>query len=1272
MNILYLYRNSASKQSLIIAATVLLLLSLVSSFYFRINPSTSYEEKKLEQYIHKQQNDFNSLLKDTSLLRKLVQQTESLEELQKLTKKNYGIFLYVETLSGPSLFFWNNQSVIPSEKALQLPDGEHFQRLSNGYYLILKENLRFPGMSNNIQAFALIPILYQFEHRSEYLLTHFAHDKDAINKVDYSEARTPFVIHSLKGKPLFYIKGKTYMPIAAIDSITLTLRIFALILLLLFLHLEAETIVRKKGPVKGVLFLVTALISIRAFLFLFPSIFYFRQFQLFDPQIYSANWLNPSLGDLLFNAIVFCWIVLFTWYKKGPGRQVPAFFKEPWSYIVGGLCLWVLILSTFLLADIVRSLVADSSISFNVTFFFTLTIYTAVGFIVLALLSLSYYYFTRLLFQLILPAFAKRQILIYFIIVAVGLFNLTFHSGNSIVLFHIPVLLWLVIYTFLLSQEQSIINRFRATTAGMLFWIFVFSVSLSVVILSENQKKELKTQKNFAEKQNELTDPSQERTLSIALNYLDKEFFAKNYYRFLNPTSNRFLRDSIIKENMFAGYRRAYNTELFVFDSLYHGLNNTDPSTFSELNSIFTIRSKPTGIPDLYYHEPSFDKITYITRRIVEDSTGIKGTVFIVSSPVKYGSENLTPELFRQVNKRDIESEYYPFAVYNNKGILISASSKYPFPTVLTYKEIPKKEYETRVNGDYDELWYKATNNKVVVTAKKRDTFLESITLFSYFFCAFLIMVASLQLVVLLLRATYGWNLLNAFSELSIRSQVHGTVIFISVLSFLIIGVATISFFITRYNRNNIDKLSETSGIMVKEMQRRMSEQGSIDDISNIYDSASKANLKKLVEEVANIHNREVNVYDVQGNLQVYSNAEVYQRGVLSTKIHPIAYYHLNRLRQVHYVQKESMSSLEYLSIYTPVRNDSGHAYAYLNIPYFTTGQELQQEISNFLVTIINLNAFIFLIAGVIALFITNRITRSFSVIGNKMREITLGKANEEIVWTKKDEIGELVKHYNKMVHKLEESAAALAKSEREGAWREMARQVAHEIKNPLTPMKLSIQYLQKAINNNQPNINELTTRVANTLVEQIDHLSKIAADFSRFANIGNRNIEQFDLHHVLESLMDLYKTNPKVKITWNKLEGEVQLNADRTHINRLFTNLLTNAVESCAQKDHCKIIISEVSRDNAILVSVIDNGEGIPFEMHQRIFTPNFTTKSSGTGLGLAMCKGIVEQAGGEIWFETEEGKGTTFFVQLPAKLKIETSIVNNHGSYVDEPDNI
>jgi two-component system, NtrC family, nitrogen regulation sensor histidine kinase NtrY len=485
--------------------------------------------------------------------------------------------------------------------------------------------------------------------------------------------------------------------------------------------------------------------------------------------------------------------------------------------------------------------------------------------------------------------------------------------------------------------------------------------------------------------------------------------------------------------------------------------------------------------------------------------------------------------------------------------------------------------------------------------------------------------------------------------RLNIRSQVHGTIIFISLLSFIIIGAATISFFIQRYKTNNSDKLSRTMSIVVKEMKKNIGERQVFDDALTIYDSAANLKMQKLADEIADIHNVDVNVFDTLGNLQVSSDADVYTKGIFSRKMHPLAFYNLDRLHHIEHTQQEEIGNFSYPNIYAPVRNTEGVVYCYVNVPFFNTQNDLNREISNFLVTIINLNAFIFLIAGIIALFITNRITNSFSLIGEKMREVNLGKRNEEIDWKREDEIGELVVEYNKMVSKLGESAAALAKSEREGAWREMARQVAHEIKNPLTPMKLSIQYLQKAIDNNQSNVKELTANVAATLVEQIDHLAKIAADFSQFANIGNTNTTKFDLHEIINSLKALYLPYHNVEFKWNAVGRPVMINADKTQMNRLFTNLFQNAVEAAEDEQASTITVSEMLSETGVLISVSDNGMGILPEMQPKIFAPNFTTKSSGTGLGLAMCKSIVEQAHGKIWFETQIGKGTIFFVELP-----------------------
>jgi len=1238
------------RRSLLITAVILFLFSVFFHQYFTRKTSLNREQEHIESYLHNQQKDFNAFLKDTQQLQGLVLKTEPLDVFKKIQEKNYGIFIYAETIfSDYEMVFWNSQLVVPQKVNFHSADGEYFQHLSNGDYLTVKKTISLPGMTNRLQVYAMMPVKFRYFIETDYMHQRFAFSNERNNLLQIVQTPTVYPVKTITGKVIFYLDKKAGHIETDKDSVSIAFRISAIILLLMFFHFTAERMVKSNGAWKGVGLLTSLLILFRVLLYIFPSIMDLRQFELFDPTIYGSNMVLRSLGDLLINALLFCWVVLFAWSKLGNSH--PLFiYKTKWKWVLGFASLFFLIVSTFTLAEVIRSLVADSKISFDVTNFFSLDIYSVVGFVVLASLSLGYYYFTQLLYHFIFPVFEKRAILIYFSLAVIGLVYLTIRLGDPKIQFYVPVLLWLVIYTWLISQKGFVINRFRVNIAGILFWIFVFSLSISAIILVQNKSKEWQTRKATAEKISMENDPTNEKQISIALTYLDNEYLQKNFYRFRNEASSRFIRDSILNFS-FTGYINKYKTKIYVFDEQHNALFNDDPTSYETLINILNVQARPTNVPDLFYYETSYEQFTYITQRQITDTVNNKvlGSIFIISTPKSYGSDALSPELFRQMKQTDPESSpIYSIAVYNNKS-LASPSNKYPFPTYLNDNEIPKTEFSLKSNGGYDELWYRGGNDKIVVVARKKDSLIETITLFSYIFCAFLFMVSMFQLASLILNTINDRTKLKNLWQMNIRTQVHSTIIFVSVLSFTIIGIATISFFIVRYNRNNSEKLSRTMRIMVSEMQEKVNKYGSLEELVKMYDSVSNDDLQSLIEEVAQIHDVDVNLYNRQGNLVLTSTDNIYRKGVLSTKMNPEAYYHLNRLRQIRHIQEENVASLTYLSIYAPVRNQNGEAVAYLNIPYFTSIRDLDQEISNFLVTIINLNAFIFLIAGVIALFITNRITRSFSVISDKMKEVNLGQTNEEIIWNRDDEIGVLVKEYNKMVKKLEESAFALAKSEREGAWREMARQVAHEIKNPLTPMKLSIQYLQKAVDNKQDNIKELTSNVAGTLVEQIDHLSKIAADFAQFANIGNTKMEKIDLNDVINSLKDLYKSNPEINISWQPANEKAYVNADRTQMNRLFTNLLTNAVDACQEKNTCWIRITESIKNGTVEISIADNGEGILPEMQNKIFTPNFTTKSSGTGLGLAMCKSIVEQTHGKIWFETSIGEGTTFHVSLP-----------------------
>jgi signal transduction histidine kinase len=1233
---------------LILAGIVLFFAAYLINIYLSGNSTTLILRNSIESFLQEREADFQKLLKDENEIRRLSDKNYSRADLDDLMDKQYGILIYERNHPfSEHLTFWSDQSSVLPDSMLLKPDGNYFVNLSNGQFEIVKYSFS-QVVPYPLTVIALIPVRWQYYISPENLKPEFVGFSSAENRVRISLSPTHFPVKNLDGETLFYLQ-KTESYHAAKYSLLLLLVVFtAVLVLLVIIHNMAHAIAEKYGRIAGTLFLVITVLLFRTIIYNFPEILHLRQYELFDPTIYSSNFVLRSLGDLLINALLFCWIVLFI--RQEMGEYVFPLFKSLWKrWLMIACTMGLLVTITFLFADIVQSLVADARISFNVTNLFSLTIYSVVSFIILAALALSYFFFTQILLRLVRGFIEGNALLIFILVATIGLSFLTFHSETAVVELDIYVLIWLLCYLWLMMRNLFSGLHYQLNVSEILFWLFIFSSSISVIIIFENRKIELEQRKRFADRLAEQIDPSSEKLVSMSLIYYDNDFLLREFDLFRNPVENHFMKDSLINNN-FSAYLSKYDTKIYTYDSSEKPLYNQVPVSFDTLNTVFKLQGKPTTIPDLMYYEKSYDKFSYIFKKIIQDTAGrIRGYLFVQAEPRSYKSDGLVPRLTQQ--RKEFLPEYstsYSYAIYSNNE-LVTYYNNYPFPTQLSDSLIPKKDFFQKKNNGYDELWHSISDDKVIVIAKKDNLLIEAITLFSYLFSAFLILVALFWFSSVLIQTGLHWQKLKEYLQLNIRSQIHTTIIFVSLFLFLVIGVSTIFFLINRYNRNNQDRLSASLKVMAGEIESRLVGYAGADPVINPILTVPRDELEKMINNTAEIHNADINLYDLNGNLIVSSNPFIYTKGILSEQMNPLAYFYMNRLNSVEFFNQEKMGGITFQSIYCPIRIDKGHASAYLNIPSFNTEDELNDEISRFLVTIMNLNVFIFLIAGTIALFLTNRITSSFTLISEKMRQVNLSKTNEAIEWKKNDEIGGLIKEYNRMVAQLEESAAALAKSEREGAWREMARQVAHEIKNPLTPMKLSIQYLQKANNSDAGNVKELTANVAKTLVEQIDHLSKIAADFSQFANIGNPRKEIFDLHEMLSSLVSLYEIMENLLFKWVPVREKILVYADKTQLNRLFTNLLQNAFEACHEKEKCVISVSEELIGDRILIKIRDNGEGIPEQMQSKIFIPNFTTKSSGTGLGLAMSKTIVEQAKGKIWFETSVNSGTTFFVELP-----------------------
>jgi nitrogen fixation/metabolism regulation signal transduction histidine kinase len=281
-----------------------------------------------------------------------------------------------------------------------------------------------------------------------------------------------------------------------------------------------------------------------------------------------------------------------------------------------------------------------------------------------------------------------------------------------------------------------------------------------------------------------------------------------------------------------------------------------------------------------------------------------------------------------------------------------------------------------------------------------------------------------------------------------------------------------------------------------------------------------------------------------------------------------------------------------------------------------------------------------------IAVFISNKIAAPLKFIQESFKKTRLNAKSNLISWNKNDEIGALVNEYNRMLMALQKSAEGLAKSERESAWREMAKQVAHEIKNPLTPMKLGIQHMLRVIDSNQESREEVIKKISSGLIEQIDNLSNIASAFSDFAKMPQAEYEEITIHDLIKNTIVLFKQSDNIKIE-NRIDTLLpSVIGDKNQIIRIFNNLFRNAIQSMEAVEDPLIIIDVTKDKEFLILSIKDNGNGIPEELKDKIFVPYFTTKSSGTGLGLAIVKNMMLGMQGDIRFESEENKGTTFFL--------------------------
>lgn len=401
------------------------------------------------------------------------------------------------------------------------------------------------------------------------------------------------------------------------------------------------------------------------------------------------------------------------------------------------------------------------------------------------------------------------------------------------------------------------------------------------------------------------------------------------------------------------------------------------------------------------------------------------------------------------------------------------------------------------------------------------------------------------------------------------------------------------------------------------------------------------------IRNASNLLSTDINVYDLRGQLVSTSRPKFYQVELTSRYMNPAAYRVLKTNRQSELILREQVGQLPYLSGYTTLRDDKGRVVGFLNLPWLARHGLLESQVRSFAAYLANL--YVILMLGIIVggLFITRTLTNPLKLLKQKMDQTNLGMPYEQLEWHSRDEIGAIIGSYNQMLQKLESQEKKLARTERELAWREMARQVAHEIKNPLTPMKLSIQHLMRMLQRGGREADPSLQKVTGTLLAQIDSLNSIASSFSTFATMPQDRHSLVELQTVVNQAVELYYDAEEAELSFEVPETPVYVLGDRDQLTRILINLIRNALQAMTLRGRIHLRLYEEGTRATIVVS--DTGKGIPIAIQSRIFEPNFSTKNSGMGLGLAITKRLVENMDGTITFESEVGVGTTFYIRFP-----------------------
>ncbi|WP_400193880.1 ATP-binding protein [Hymenobacter sp. B81] len=1158
---------------------------------------------------------------------------------QALQDCSYPTFVY----RGEQLLYWSDHTMRPEPENVAQAFQTRLVEMRFGYYLALRQPV------GPYVILTYIPLERRYGISNRYLREGSEHALfRGLSVRPLAAGRRAGLpqLHSADGQPLFYLDNLQPDPVGG-KYVPLALVLLGLLLSVVgWLRLARRQFAHGQ-PLLGVLAVVLPLTLFRAVLLYFGLPFAFIELPLFDPRVFAASWVSPSLGDLLINGILLltvAWYGLLLFRRYGVVRYIRR-LRQPRHWLAVGSAAVVLFYGLLvLLYEFYLSCVSNSQLVLDVTQNTQFSGFKLLLCLAIVLHTASYLLGFWVLMQVFEASVRPRTRVLG--VLLLGVLGIVFLSVGVAMEQIVLGLLGLTMLFFLVVRLIGL----RPVTVVLPYQLYLFfflllgmCAGLGAAALYDHFDQQLILNKQRVAN-NLLLDNDLQGEFLLAERARDMAADPLLRTKLASPFDNQdVVRQKIVKYYL-RDYFDKYAASATIYDAAGRLMGgDAEAPRLAQVRARLLRQAVRTDLPDIYLLRSggSFDTRRYAAFIPVPTVSGGTATVLLELSLKKLTANSVVPELL-------VDQKYFQpglgsdlsYAGYEQQRLVYSEGDfdyVNRFPAVLL---TDSTLYESGLVGQgVHHLAVRGPQQRTVVVTTATYAAAEWLANFSFWFL--LHTAGAVVAAAIFLLYARGPRLTVLRTNFSTKIQLFLNIGI--VVPLLVVSLATASLFTETYKRD-LRRSYERRG--------QLAQQSLLKNHAFLADSTKHDRLTELAENVSTLTETDLNLYDERGQLLVSSQPLIFEAGLLSNLMNPQAVVALAERGQPRILLTERAGTLSFNALYLPLRAESaspggGAVIGYVGIPFFDSQKELNTKLTELTTTILNIFTVMFILFVGLSFLAARMLTRPLKLITEKLRHTTLTGQNEPLHYESGDEIGLLVREYNTMLHKLEDSKRELAMQEKEAAWREMARQVAHEIKNPLTPMKLSLQFLQRAINEKRDNLEDLIGRISQTLITQIDVLTDIATSFSNFTNLPAMSPSKLAVADVLRRCVALHQ---HVKLELPPGAEHLIVYADENLLVRTFNNLLINALQAVPadRKPQVRARI-ELPQAGKVRICIQDNGAGMSEEVREKVFRPNFTTKEKGSGIGLAVARRGIESAGGTIWFETEPSVGTTFCIDLP-----------------------